>query len=1010
MKKIFAATFFRTLLTLLLMSGTSVTAASSTKFIKDVMLVGAKEEAKVAVTMAGYCLRQGWKDIDKDLNKGAGGDYIYLLYKLDNNDDGFNYDCITGFVLSNDYKESFVYDGRTYFPVSCIGDDGFVGSKGDLNHGTGSSTKIFLYYTRDAFPDKRVATAIAFGPLLPSNNHYVCLVNGNSGYNLNTGTNGDGIYMFVSTTTANEPLTIGNGTSGASYLPLNMSHSYSLVQQLYTAEEIKTAGTISALAFYYRDTYKQPFTKKKTRVYLKQTANSSLSGSTMEVVSANNGYTQVYDGAFSASGEGWVYLRLDTPYEYDGNQNLIVCCYDDGSDAYTGSQTFSVHEKSGMAWSYGSNSSIDLGNAYTSMYTQSRNNIRINIDPNPYRNPIDLTVSRFTDKSAVISWNAPKGSHPTIQGYEWQYSPAEPENWSSLTSTTDPTATLSGLSASTEYLFRVRINYSGGQSSYSILRFTTAVELPYDCGFENGMPGWSQVDHNHFYNVDLTGISGDARHDGNYGYMFRCYDTDPVPQYLISPGLPVDKPILVSFYYKNFAGSSPETFRVGYSTTTNDAGAFTWVDEITAEGTDWQQYQHSFDAGAQYVAVQYKSNSYRLYLDDFDFAASSPYAKPTNLSVSELGDQSVKLEWAAPSDGANGYAYQYRQVNGGSWSNETSVSGTSLTLTGLNANTTYDFRIKAFHGSHKTHPSNYETIRFLTEGPAEPIPHSQDFESGMGGWRLEKGHGRSGITTDQHHDGSYSFEFDEGSPEAQFLRSPLLESGSQKIVSFYFKNYAEETSEPVTIGYRSVFRVGWSTKTNRLADFVFGPEEEAKNGHWTRYSLQVPAEAQYVLIMVEDHQAWLYVDDISITDVPRPMARQATVMGEVQYVTTFYDGAKSWMLPAGALAYTVEKEGEDFVFYCIDDVIPAGTPAVILMDKTAEDTGTTKFVDLRVTNVKKTAPHPYNILRGAESPVTVSDGKIDGKTVYVLEIVDGEVGLYPFTGSVIPAGKAYYLP
>ena len=104
-----------------------------------------------------------------------------------------------------------------------------------------------------------------------------------------------------------------------------MSRSYSLVQQLYTAEEIGTAGTISAIAFYYRDVYKQPFTKKHTRVYLKQTDSSSLSGSTTEAVSENNGYTQVYDGPFSATGEGWIYLQLSTPYEYDGNQNLIVC-------------------------------------------------------------------------------------------------------------------------------------------------------------------------------------------------------------------------------------------------------------------------------------------------------------------------------------------------------------------------------------------------------------------------------------------------------------------------------------------------------------------------------------------------------------------------------------------------------------------------------------------------------------------------------------------------------------
>lgn len=1001
MKKKLSALYVRALLAVMLAMAPSVT-AGATSYIKDVMLIGGSKSDILTQIVTHF---KEWTVIDQDLNEEAGGDYILLMYKLDSATDGFDYGGnITGFYISNEYSSKVTYDGRTYYPVPCAGGADFVDGHGDLNEGCGkNSDYIYLYYTRDPFPDQKIVTGITFNATKSGS---VGLNGGSTGYDLNSNAGGDYIYMHVTRTSPREPVQIGNGTSGASYLPLNMSHSYSLVQQLYTAEEIKTAGTISALAFYYRDTYKQPFTKKHTRVYLKQTASSSLSGSTMEVVSADNGYTQVYDGAFSASSEGWVYLRLDTPYEYDGNRNLIVCCYDYGSDKYSGSQTFSVHTKSGMAWSYGSDSSIDLGIGHTSMFTESRNDIRINIDPNPYRNPIDLAVTGFTDKTASISWSAPKGSHPTIQGYEWQYSPAEAENWSTLTSSTALTASLSGLSAFTEYLFRVRINYSGGQSSYSILRFTTAVELPYDCGFENGMPGWSQVGHNHYYNVDLTGISEDARHYGNYGYMFRCYDSDPVPQYLISPGLPSDKEITVSFYYRNFASSSPETFQVGYSTSTRDVSAFIWGEEITASGTEWWQYRNEFPAGTQYVAVKYISNKYYLYLDDFEFVVYSSYPRPTGLSASELGKESVTLKWSAPA-AATGYAYQYKRGDESSWPAETStVNGTSVTLTNLTAGTTYDFRVLARFGDNS---SNYETFRFMTEGPDEPLPHFQDFENGMGGWRLENGYGRSGITTSEKHEGVHSFEFDEGSPHAQYLRSPLLEGSSQKIVSFYFKNYTKPAEGSETTSYRSVFRVGWSTKTNRLSDFVVGPEETAENGRWTRYSLQVPEDAKYVLIMVKDHQAWLYVDDISITEVPQPVATLATVMGESMFVTTFYDSGRKWQLPKGALAYTVHQEGDDYVFYCIDDVIQAGTPVVILMDKSAGDTGDTKEVGLSVTSAAGKAPHLYNILTGTDTAVSVSEGKIDGKTVYVLGVKNGKLGLYPFSGNEIPAGKAYYI-
>ena len=279
----------------------------------------------------------------------------------------------------------------------------------------------------------------------------------------------------------------------------------------------------------------------------------------------------------------------------------------------------------------------------------------------------------------------------------------------------------------------------------------------------------------------------------------------------------------------------------------------------------------------------------------------------------------------------------------------------------------------------------------------------------MGGWRLVNGKGRTGITTREHHGGSYSFEFDEGSPHAQYLRSPLLEGNTQKIVSFYFKNYAQETSGSETTGYRSVFRVGWSTNTNSLADFVVGPEEAAENGRWTRYTLQVPEETRYVLIMVKDHQAWLYVDDISITEVPQPVATLAPVMGTRMYVTTFYDSARKWQLPKGALAYTVHKEGEEYVFYCIDGVVRAGTPVVIVMDKLAGDTGDTKEVGMSVTSATGKEPHLNNVLQGTDVPVALSDGKIGGKTVYVLGVVEGKLGFYQFSGNEIPAGKAYIL-
>ena len=133
----------------------------------------------------------------------------------------------------------------------------------------------------------------------------------------------------------------------------------------------------------------------------------------------------------------------------------------------------------------------------------------------------------------------------------------------------------------------------------------------------------------------------------------------------------------------------------------------------------------------------------------------------------------------------------------------------------------------------------------------------------------------------------------------------------------------------------------------------------------------------------------------------------ATVLDETKYVGTFYSGTLHYQLPEGALAYTAGLDGTQVVFYRIgenSDVIPAGTAVIIVAD--AASITLTKTTDPSIT----IAP-AKNILTGADLPTAVTEGKVNGKTPYVLGIA-GEpaaLGFYKFTGDHIPAGKAYYL-
>ena len=85
-----------------------------------------------------------------------------------------------------------------------------------------------------------------------------------------------------------------------------------------------------------------------------------------------------------------------------------------------------------------------------------------------------------------------------------------------------------------------------------------------------------------------------------------------------------DTEMKLSFWYRASNENLPETFQVGYSTTTDDISAFTWGDEITASNKQWTQYRKTFPAGTKYVAVRYNSNDQAaLLLDDFTFNNTS---------------------------------------------------------------------------------------------------------------------------------------------------------------------------------------------------------------------------------------------------------------------------------------------------------------------------------------------------------------------------------------------------
>ena len=458
--------------------------------------------------------------------------------------------------------------------------------------------------------------------------------------------------------------------------------------------------------------------------------------------------------------------------------------------------------------------------------------------------PTELGYSGLTSTSVELSWTK-GGTEET-----WQYIclPEGTEvDWTdaAVQTATATSATVTGLNPVSNYVFYLRAKCSDDDQSTAVsAAFTTpcgAEALPFSEDFSSSIDCWTTQSI-----AGSTGISSGE---------FRFYYNSNPPQYLISPELTASaKEAKVTFDYRAQSATYPETFQVGYSTTTNDVeSAFTWSEETTSTNTTAEKYEQVLPAGVKYVSIKYTAdNQFSLFIDNFSVAEYEAPAceMPTGLAASEVTANSAKIAWTSEAE-----AWKLQtSADGENWTDAEGEITNPYTLNALTENTKYYVRVCANCGANGDSEWT-AAINFTTDCAVKSLPFATEgFESGMPACWSAASQWTIYSYPNDGHDSNTAMRFNASTTADLTLPTIALNDKAQ--LTFWRMSSSVSCSVYVNDG---------EGETN-LGDF-------AKSSDWTKTTVDLSAYAgKTVSIIIRGNyygnNKYLYIDDVTVNYAP----------------------------------------------------------------------------------------------------------------------------------------------
>ena len=293
--------------------------------------------------------------------------------------------------------------------------------------------------------------------------------------------------------------------------------------------------------------------------------------------------------------------------------------------------------------------------------------------------PADVAATASGSTSVVLTWTD-NGSDET--GFRVEYRIGR-RAWAGTEVAADSTtATVTGLLPSTSYEFRVSsLNAHGAAASDSVFLV---------------MPPAAP-----------TGLTAAQASSTSVSLAWTDASTDEdrfVTALVLSVAEGTSGPI-----GSPVSATDPESGAIAYSLTGADASSFV-IDSATGQlsvgtGTTLnheQKASYGFDIVATDDDASPLSASRAVTVNVADADVIMPPAAPSGVAATPQGAASVLLTWTDNSSNETGFVVEYREARTEAWTafgTETLADATSVTVTGLAAGRSYDFRVIAKHAT-----------------------------------------------------------------------------------------------------------------------------------------------------------------------------------------------------------------------------------------------------------------------------------------------------------------------